>query len=175
MATQPGDIVVCHGEGLVSWMIRSMERIRYRKGSAPHWNHAALLVAPIPYVKPYGDGEQDWMIIEAGAHGVQHALLSELGEYNILDSKLDRRGRRLAVEFAETALGSRYGFLTIASIVINLLLPVVWQVTRPGTFICSGLVAHALEHGGHIFPLKWEADEVMPADLACLFSPANNE
>jgi len=171
---RPGDIVVCHGTGFIAWMIRVMERLRYRKGSAPHWNHAALLVAPIPYVRPYADGKQDWMVIEATGKGVVHALLSELGEYEVLDSELDARGRTIAVEYAEITLGSRYGFLTIASIAVNLLLPTSWQVTRNGTFICSGLVAHALEHGGHFFPIKWEADEVMPADLAWLFAPIPN-
>ena len=171
---KPGDIVVCHGIGFTSWLIRVMERIRYRKGAEPNWNHAALLVAPVPGARPYADGREDWVVIEAESHGVQHALLSELGEYIVLDSKLDWRGRKLAVEFAERVLGSKYGFLTIASIVVNLLTPVVWQVTRPGTFICSGLVAHALEHGGCMLPVKWEASQVMPADLAWLFPSVPN-
>jgi len=166
---KPADIVLCHGTGLIPWLIRVGQRIRYKKGQEPNWNHAALLVAPIPTVKPYDDGQEDWMVIEAGARGVHHALLSEFGDYTVLDSELDWRGRKLAVEFAERVLGSRYGFLTIGSIIVNLLTPVLWQVTRPGTFICSGLVAHALEHGGFMFPVKWEADEVLPADLAWLF------
>lgn len=164
---QPGDIVLCHSSGVLPWLIRVFERLRYRKGSEPRWNHAAMLVYPAADNVP---GEfEDWCVIEAEVHGVQYAWLSSMGEHIVLDSRLDQRGRDLAVAYANVALGSNYGFLTIASIIVNLLTPAIWQVTRPGTFICSGLVAHALEHGGYFFPLKWETDEVMPADLAFLF------
>ena len=160
---KPSDIVLCHGTGVLPWLIRAFQAIRYRKGNERHWNHAALLVRPHP------DADGDWIIVEAEARGAQYAYLSSLGEYEVLSCGLDDRGRDLSVDFAELTLGAKYGVLTIASIVVNLCTPVFWQVTRPGTFICSGLVAHALEHGGYFFPLKWEADEVMPADLAFLF------
>ena len=158
-----GDIVLCHSRGILPWMIRFFQRLRYRKGPMTFWSHAALLAAPD------ADLPGEWLVIEAETHGVQHAWLSSLGEYVVVSPGMDDRGRDIAVAFAERAVGSRYGFLTLASIAINLVLPVIWQVTRPGTFICSGLVAHSLEHGGYFFPVRWEADEVMPADLAFLF------
>jgi hypothetical protein len=157
------DIVLCHSVGIVPWLIRVFQRLRYRKGDAPFWSHAAMLVAPHP------DGDGDWLVVEATARGVQFAYLSSLGEHEVLDAGLDARGRELAAAYAELTLGAHYGFLTIASIVVNLLTPVILQVTRPGTFICSGLVGHSLEHGGYSFPVRWETDEVMPADLAYLF------
>ena len=168
MHRQPGDIGLSHSRGVLPWLIRVFQRLRYRKGGAPHWNHAFLLVCPDP-ANMAGEFE-DWIIIEAEAHGVQCSYLSEKGEFEIMDSRLDDRGRELAIAYAEQALGSEYGFWTIASIAANLLLPTGIQVTRSGTFICSGLVAHAMEHGGHVFPLKWEADEVMPADLSWWFT-----
>lgn len=170
---QPGDIGLCHSLGFLPRLIRVMQRLRYHNGRpCARWSHAFMLVEPVSELD--GDGWRDWVIIEAESKGVQFSWLSQMGEYVILDSGQDQRGRELALRFADRALGSKYGFFTLLSIAVNLILPTSWQVTRTGTFICSGLVAHALEHGGYIFPLKWEADEVMPADLACLFRPVAN-
>jgi hypothetical protein len=158
----PGDIGLSRGTGLVCGLIRLGERIHHPT-TACYWNHAFIFVEPT-------EGGDDWHIIQASAEGVEWSLASQRDTYCALDSQLDDRGRELAINFCVVMVGQKYGWVAITSIVLNLATPAWVQFNRPGTFICSGLVAHALEHGGLILPSNWEADEVMPADLAVLFN-----
>ena len=60
-----------------------------------------------------------------------------------------------AVAYAYLQLGIDYGVATIVSLAINLALPrfLNFDFTRPGTLICSGLVARSWEHGGFVCPV----------------------
>jgi hypothetical protein len=155
-----GDIVLCHGKGVISWAIRVGERLRHPK-HACHWNHAGILMRPVAH-----RWDPDWWVLAAGPKGVGWNKLSEMGENVVVSSRLDTRGRNLACEFAQRACGRKYGWLTIASILFNLATPNIWDFHRPGTFICSGLAARAMGQGGYAFPITTDMDQVMPADLA---------
>ena len=114
------------------------------------------------------------VIIEAGAHGVGTAFLVSVGDYIIVSADsfplsggssktLDRAAM---LSFARAAVGARYGFLTIACIVINIFTPRIISFRRPGTLICSGLGMRALEHGGAVSPV--DPFQITPGEVAQL-------
>ena len=72
--------------------------------------------------------------------------------------------REEAVGFAISCKHQEYGYLTIASIGLSLLTGTKFQFGFDGEYICSGLVARAMERTKAIF--KRESSHIMPADLA---------
>jgi hypothetical protein len=128
---RPGDFLLCHRKGLVSALIRLGERIR--PGGDPRWSHAALIETPTT-------------IIEALTRGTVRSPLSEYRqtEYAIVRTGLAGDDAAQAVAFARSCIGRRYGWLTIAAIVIRTLIP---GRVLDGTEICSGEVAQALCRG----------------------------
>jgi hypothetical protein len=157
VSAQPGDFVLIHGNGFISRAIRFGQRLRVRK-PFNYWNHAAVVMG--------GLSDGGLLVIEAGAHGVQWGKVIPGPDAQVVSAP----GGLAACGFAKAAVGRRYGFLTIASIILDLLTPRFIDVKRPGTFICSGLVARALEHGGYILPMGWDPDQVMPAELGQHFN-----
>jgi hypothetical protein len=156
-ATGPaqGDLVFCHGKGFISWAIRFAERIRFRRGTK--FNHVAVLVGPV--------GE-DWRVIEALGSGVKYGLLSELmasGPVQIV-SPPSMCSRLQILRFMQAQEGSKYGFLTIVSTALSLILPGSITFFAPGTWICSAVVGEALRFAGwlHNWP---DIYQVSPAQL----------
>jgi hypothetical protein len=155
MDYQPGDLVFCHSKGFMSRAIRLAERIRFRGGDA--YNHVAVL-------DRYSN-ENGWTVIQAEARGVTNIrLLTEIavgGSYVVVPCPADRDA---VVHFAEGEVGRKYGFLTIASILITLLLPNFIDVMLPDTWICSAVAGEALRAGGwyHRWP---DIYQVSPAAL----------
>lgn len=155
----PGDVVLCHGRGLVSKLIRFGEALPWRAGS--YWNHAAILLS--------ATASKDWLVAQATAKGVERSLLSTIcpdGRYVLAQAPLTDDGRALAVSYAQECLGVRYGWVTILSIVLNLLTPraIRIDIRSSGTLICSALVARSWEHGGWDCP--GDPFEISPAELA---------
>lgn len=159
-ALRPGDFILTHSKGLAASLIRIGQRWRYwRAAERPftHWNHAALVVSP------RGD------LIEAIGRGVVRTPLShynttEFYLVRLSDAQADARDRKQMIDFAETWVGRRYGVLTIASIALSLLAGWKFVFSVEGQFICSGLVAGALERTSIIF--ERGATHMTPADLA---------
>ncbi len=81
-----------------------------------------------------------------------------------LGSTANEEDRTEAVRFARTAVGDKYGWLTIANIALRLLTGGKLAFEMDGQFICSGLVARAMERTRAIFHHNTEG--IMPADLA---------
>ena len=151
----PGDAVFCSGGGFVDRAIQLGQKLR-RLGSYGKWNHVAWLDSPVLDA----DGKVvDWVLGQALSNGVQIGqLLSVRGsgvEIVPLDAfptiipgaKLDR-ATHLATLRAE--VGVKYGWLTIASIVVTILTPkwVRFDFRRDNTFICSGLFSWGLHSAG---------------------------
>jgi uncharacterized protein YycO len=156
----PGDLVLCDGSGIVNWAIKVGQRFRVPRRFCA-WNHVAILS---------DKDAEGWWVVEATGRGVQHNRLDQPGRdrYAVVDTGLVEEHRALAVRFAMDQVGAPYGWLTIASIVCDLLTTKRLDLRREGTWICSALGARALEHGGHFFDTL-DPFQVMPAQLAQLF------
>ncbi|MGD1278721.1 MAG: hypothetical protein ABR964_16025 [Tepidisphaeraceae bacterium] len=160
---QPGDFILTHGNGFFSKLIRFGQAIRFRGKNRKFawWNHAALIVA------------EDGSLIEALGAGVRNTNISKYAptEYHLVHlnpSLADRHDREQMVHFARDCLGRKYGWAIIISISLSLLTGCKFSFGFDGEFICSGLVARALERTSVIF-LR-EPSHMMPADLAKYFN-----
>jgi len=155
---EPGDFILVHGSSFFSRLIRLGEALRVHGADRryTYWNHAALSTRP--------DGD----LIEATGHGVRRAKLSEYTpmDYQLVRISATEADRKEAVHFAEWALDarSRYGWATIASITLSVLTGCKFAFFVEGEFICSGLVARALERTTAVFNL--DPVHITPADLA---------
>jgi hypothetical protein len=157
----PGDFILTHSSGLTGRLIRFGQSLRYGGADAKYtrWNHAALIVSP--------EGD----LIEAVGKGI---LLTPMSHYRPTERYLvhlgeaiaDARDREQIVKFAEfwREKRPRYGFMTIASVAISLVTGWRFIFGIDGQFICSGLVAGALERSATIFDRT--PSNMMPADLA---------
>lgn len=156
---RPGDFILTHSSGIYGSLIRFGEAIRYWGPDRifAHWSHAAI------FINEEGD------IIEALGGGVQQRNISvyHRTEYVVvhLPSTTTLLDRQQAVGFAEFCISDRYGWLTIASIVLCLVLGAKFSFGVDGQQICSGLVARCIERIGEIFP-ESEPWHLTPADLA---------
>jgi len=153
----PGDLVFCHSKGLISKAIRLGELIRWRSGAT--WNHVAIIDSV--------DGN-DITVIQAEAHGVtddkQLSTISPGGRYLVVPSPAGvDRAKLLA--FARQEVGASYGFVSIASLIINILSPGWITVRWTNSWICSAVSAEALRAGGWLH--RWsDIYQVSPAQLA---------
>ena len=142
MSYNPGDIVLCHSSGIIGKAIRSGERLHGDRNDA-QWNHAALIKE--------SNGKGDYYVIQAEAKGVTDChLLSEIapgGRFQVVALPEDVLAEDV-LHFAKSQVGAKYGFLTIASIVMDLLLPDSICFRKAKTWICSGLVSASLMFGG---------------------------
>jgi hypothetical protein len=176
-APQLGDLWLTRSEGFVGRAIRFGARIRYHGwryalrslGAAivrrrfdespddPCWgNHVAVYV---------GNGQ----LIEALASGL---TLSPVGNYPAgtfrvlaLNATDGQRDDAVAFARAELAKHPRYGWLSIASIVVQLVTPTKLDLSWDGTMICSAFAARVWEHAGKTLPIL-SPGTTMPADLA---------
>jgi hypothetical protein len=151
---RPGDIVFAHSNGIMGRAIRFGEFLRWRKGS--HWNHACV-------VSRIGkDGTA--YVIQADIHGVNEAPLESVGEYIILEPPAGV-SRVKILNFTRNQVGSKYGILSIVSIVFDILSP-NWfpSLRRKNSWICSAVTGEALRFGGWL--QNWpDVYTVTPAQL----------
>lgn len=177
----PGDVIVTRSAGIIGALIRFGERIRYEgrlkalwwlikrilgihqpeDPGHPWWtNHTAVYV---------GDGQ----VIEALAGGL---TLSPLTKYSPADYRIARlstaeptassfeRQATVAYAHAQLARMGRYGWLSIASTIVQLLTPLRLDVSWDGAVTCSAFAAQCWEHAGVIMPTR-SALTTMPADF----------
>lgn len=158
----PGDLLLCRSNGLVGALIRFGERVRVHGWQValeravrvlagqkipeapddPSWcNHVAVYV---------GDGQ----VIEALAKGLQ---LNPVGTRDHVVAPLcnalpavGEAERQALLDFAHAQLGrhDRYGWLSIVSIVLQILTPAKLDVSWDGALICSAFGAQCWEHSG---------------------------
>lgn len=158
-APRPGDFILTHGAEWTSRLIRFGQGLRYRGPSAKYayWNHAALIV----------DGAG--AIIEALGTGVAQRSIHEYHptQYTVVRITASDEDRAQVVAFARSALGAKYGVVTIVSIAVSLVTGGKFAFAIDGQLICSGLVARALERTSAIF--RHDPARIMPAELAELY------
>src|ERR1051326_3828465 len=159
---KPGDFILTHGNTFYSYLIRFGQGIRFYGVDRKYtwWSHAAMITSV--------DGE----LVEALGPGVEQTNISRYKEtdYHLiqLGSLADEHDRQQVVEFAKWCLGEQYGWVTILSIAIGLIMGGKFKFGFDGQQICSGLVARALERTDAIFDRS--PSHIMPADLAKYFS-----
>jgi uncharacterized protein YycO len=153
-----GDFVLVAGTHLNSRLIRFGQKLRIRGSDRRHvkWTHAALIV------------DRDGSLIEAVGTGVRRWHLDRYrnDDYVVVRLHTSDENRDEVVRFAEWALrrGSSYSRLSTVSIALSMLTGSRLTFFIDGQFVCSGLVARALERTGSIFDR--DSAHIAPADLA---------
>jgi len=155
----PGDFILTHHDTAPAKVIRLGQFIRYHGDMREyaHWNHCALVV------------DEDGTLIEAVGRGWVYGHIDEYKdvEYYYVRTKLNEQSRNQTVAAAKSFLNDKYGWMTIASITLELLTGIKLQFTNQNTMICSAVVGQALWAGGFIFDSN--PYQMMPADLAAAF------
>jgi hypothetical protein len=134
--------------------IRFGEFLRWRKGS--HWNHACVISRV--------DKDGVAYVIQADIKGVNEARLDSVGDYIILEPPA-RVNRNKVLAFTKAQIGSKYGILSILSIVTDIISP-NWfpAMRRKNTWICSAVTGEALRYGGWLH--NWaDIYTITPAQL----------
>jgi uncharacterized protein YycO len=145
---QAGDFMLVHGTDFIDRLISL--------GTRSKWTHAALVI------------DEQGTIVEATSGGVHYANISKYAGYDhlLVRVPLSDEDRTEVHDFAVAMAEQheKYGFLTIAAIVLKLITRLRLVLKVDGTFICSEFVARALGQGGVI----WERDPALmaPVDLA---------
>ena len=182
-----GDVILVRSHGPIGSLIRFGERVRYLgwlvallwlvkcilriarpdEPTDPWWvSHAAVCV---------GDG-----LVEAQAAGLQAVPLSkydgaETVVVRLADLRPDvttaDRSRLVLFARAQLALHGRYGWLSIGSIVLQLITPLRLDVSWDSALTCSAFAAQCLEHAGVLLATR-SSLTTMPADLAFMASTA---
>lgn len=152
----PGDIVLAHSKGFIGWAIRVAQGVRWRGWNT--WNHVAVVVA----------SGANPLCAQATGKGVVLAPLSDVAPGGVYEIRraLFVDGDRVAA-YARSRVGVRYGFLTIGSILFDILTPRVLRLDlrQEGTLICSALGALALVAGGWLHPVA-DYYQWTPAQMA---------
>lgn len=151
LAAMPGDVVTCDGKGLASDLIKFGEYLRsppeYRK-----WSHNALLIDQ--------DDKGEWMVHQATAKGIILSKISDVtnGSYEIIPLtafptvNAQPVDREAVIACSERMLGTKYSFVGIASIALNMLTPEKIVFGDSDHVVCSAHVARCMEHGGVWIP-----------------------
>jgi hypothetical protein len=163
-AFAPGDFVLVAGRHVNSRLIRFGQRMRIRGADRVYvrWTHAALIV------------DTDGTLIEAVGAGVRlwHIDRYVDDDYVVVHLETSAENREEVVRFARWVLRSRarYSRLSTVSIALSMLTGSRLTFFVDGQFVCSGLVARALERTGVIFDR--DSAHIAPADLAKYFHAA---
>lgn len=157
-AAEPGDILLTHGTSLFSRFVRMGERLRIHGDDRIYswFSHAALVVG--------ANGE----IVEALGRGAVRASIEKYrpAEYVVVHVGADPGDVKEVLDFADWVVEHRprYGWWTIASLAVTIATGAKFTFFIDGEFICSGLVARAMERTGAIF--NRDPVHITPADLA---------
>jgi len=156
-----GDLVLAHGTGIISKIIRFGQWLRPSWRPYRYWNHTAIVVVDL-------DGLIRCVQMSRRCEIVNLADVSPGGRTEIrsIPAGVDRIK---AVDWAlsQARAGRRYSVITILSITLQLVTPkwldVDFHENSPA-LICSALVARAWEHGGWDCPS--DPFQITPAELA---------
>jgi len=156
-----GDFVLVAGTHFNSGLIRFGQKLRIHGSDRRHvqWTHAALIV------------DRAGALIEAVGTGVRRWHLDRYrgDDYVVVRIHTSEENRDEVVRFAEWALerGASYSRLSTVSIALSMVTGSRLTFFIDGQFVCSGLVARALERTGSIFDR--DSAHIAPADLAKYF------
>lgn len=166
MTPHPGDIGFCHSTGIIGRVIRFGERLRFRNGS--FWNHAFIVSDEV-------DASGEPLIIQAIAKGVDGSkplsTVAPNGKYEVVALPAHVNADDV-VAFAKQEIGTKYGYLSIVSTALRILLPKWFPMLtlRSGSsWYCSALAGESLRAGGWIH--KWpDVYSVVPSELYAALS-----
>jgi hypothetical protein len=155
--SRPGDFILVRGTSWRSRIASGYARLRARgreERQCAQWNHAALITGT------------DGAIVEAGTAGVVLTHLEKYrdDDYRYVATSATPEQRWLAIRFARASVGSRYGNLLLANLVVSPLTRGRVRFENPGCEMCGTLVARALAHAGESFARR--PTDMLPADLA---------
>jgi len=157
---KPGDFFLVETKGAAAKVIRFGQWLRYHGKMKPfsHWNHTGVII------NSNGD------TIEAKPTNVSQGNIQDYIDCTlyIVSTNLNNQSAQQVEASAKSFLNDKYGWLTIGSIVLQLLTGVKVQLSFSKSVICSGLVAQSLWAGGIIF--SDNPFQMMPADLAAAFN-----
>lgn len=178
---QPGDLLLCRSKGIVGVLIRFGERTRVHG-----WRIALGRAVRVLFHRSVDEGPDDpaWtnhvavyvgggQVIEAVAKGLQLASVEKYGpDVHVVarlanaDPGIGLVERQALVEFAHAELDrhTSYGWLSIASIVLQLLTPTKLDVSWDGAVICSAFGAQCWEHSGVVMNTR-SSLTTMPSDF----------
>jgi uncharacterized protein YycO len=155
---EPGDFLLVATKKLGGFVIRLGQSLRIRGDDRKYvrWTHAALIV------------DADGTLIEAIGSGVRRCSIRDYEghEYLVVRIVASPENRAEIVDFARWALGrrARYNRLATVSMGLSMLTGSKLAFFIEGRFVCSSLVARALERSGRIFDR--DPSHIAPADLA---------
>ena len=157
---KPGDFFLVETKGAAAKIIRFGQWLRYHGKMKPfsHWNHTGIII------NSNGD------TIEAKPTNVSQGNIKDYVDcpVYIISTKLNNQSAQQVEAAAKSFLNDKYGWLTIGSIVLQLLTGIKVQLSFANSVVCSGLVAQSLWAGGVIF--NENPFQMMPADLAAAFN-----
>lgn len=184
---QPGDLLLVHSGGLVGALIRFGENVRYHgwkhafavavgraveKPEDPCWaNHVAVYIGNGQVIEALANGlnesPADKYVLE-GDHNCT-ATPARIAELASVRPEVTAEERAALVAFAQDQLAKHddYGWLSIASIILQILTPAKLDLSWDGAMICSAFAGRCWEHAGVILSTR-SALTTMPADLAAM-------
>jgi hypothetical protein len=158
----PGDFILTHRRALPSRVIAFGQTLRFRGARRPfaHYTHAAFIAGA------------DGTLLEALGAGITRTSLERYRdvEYHLVQPDASPAERLNMVRYAEAMWRrhTRYGWVEILSLGLQLLTGARLALTTDGHMICSGFVATALERTDAVFDRN--AGCMMPADLAAHYN-----
>lgn len=178
----PGDLILVYrNSGIVGFLICFGQRVKYTGWAAAlRWARRFVFARAGYDPRDPLDGHHiavyigAGQIIEALAKGLTMSRLVDkyhpedydvlpLAQANPRAGALDR-DQATTFALAELARKASYSWLSIASIVLQLLTPLRLDVSWGGAMICSAFGARCWEHAGVVLPTL-SAATTMPADL----------
>jgi len=175
-----GDVILVRNTGPISGLIRFGERVRYAGWWASLGRVAQSLTGTAPPDRP----QDPWYVnhaavyvngalIEAGPKGLVRSPANKYDGKPIVIARLsDVRPDASAVEidalasFAIEQLNrhDKYDWLSILSIVLEIVTPARLDISWDGALICSAFAAQCWEHAGVTLPTR-SSLTTTPADL----------
>jgi hypothetical protein len=156
---RPGDVILIRGRGWLGWIIRAVQRLRYRREEDhpfAYWSHAALIVTPRHLIE----------VIPAGVI-VREIEKYRDHEYHYVYLELSESDRRKAVAFAYSCLRQKYGLSSFLLLAASVLLGDRFKVPDRGQHGCVALIVRALQRAGVTFEQR--PSDMTVADLAKRF------
>lgn len=157
---KPGDLVFCTSKGIIGSAIRWAQRKEIGEVYAKY-NHVAII-----------DREEngEWYVIQAEAAGVTNdkklTSVAPGGKYKVVELPADLDADQF-LEFARSQVGSAYGYSTILSCALDMLLPDRICLRKSGTWICSALAGASLMYAGFKGAQGWpDIYTVTPSQIA---------
>jgi hypothetical protein len=157
---RPGDVILIRGRGWLGWIIRAVQRLRYRREEDhpfAYWSHAALVVTSVGH------------LIEVVHTGVVLRKIERYRnlEYHYVHLDLSESDRNKAVSFAYSCLREKYGLSGFLLLALSVFLGDRFQVPDSGQQGCVALIVRALQRAGVTFEQR--PVDMTPGDLAKRF------